>query len=750
MFEFERLTLDNFALYSNLSLDLSTGPGGSGPSDVVLIRGHNEHGKTTLFRGLMWTVFGYEALDQAEQLGAREAMRLQGLKGKQEHRGELFFRSDATKYRIMRVATTVENDPVPRETVRVHKYNPTDPTNPWKDDPSGERTLAAFYFPPNLAPYLFLNADKVSTIVGDATSSARKTDEVTHAIDDMLGITIVKKSIERVKAQRHAIEREILAKVGSDKVKDGLEAEVARLSAAVTEQESSYDKAGERIEALSRQLEVTKSELTALEEGDAATAVYARRNDAERERSRRAAVYHDAMKKLREDFSSPSLYLPFFTKQLAQVEARLSELRVEGIIPQAELPLLTKLLNVVTNPKQLCVCGETSIAPGTEAYETLQRLVDRSRDFEEGANRLDKIRADLVELLKSHVAQDRAWPASFGVRVGDVQTARGELEAAQSEFDDADQAVKEYERQAKREQLQLLRAEVEGIQGQLVTAKAQQSVAGAKLDGGFDTLGHSHGKGLRSELLGAQRKLRSYFDTVKDAQHLTQAVKAADRVVEVLEGTVRSIQHDQVAAVSERMNALFLTITNNGALVIGDEPGNLPVTSRVGIREVPARAGHFELYAETSSGVSKPLAILNGASRQALTVSFMVALLENSNAPIPLVTDSLFHPLSGSVKFRLAQHLLVPQVQKITFFTHDDVQSPEIRHLLMQHAARTYTLSNSAKPRDLANAPTPEASVVMICNCGPSQFCETCELAATDGTNPTHGLVENPSPKRVL
>jgi DNA sulfur modification protein DndD len=749
MFEFERLSLDNFALYNNLRLDLSAGSGGAGPSDLVLIRGHNEHGKTTLFRGLMWTVFGKEALNQAEQLGAREAMRLQGARGRQEHRGELFFKSDATRYRITRVAVTVEEDSSVREAVRVHKYSPTDPEDPWKDDPSVERTLASFYFPPNLAPYLFLNADKVTTIVGDA-SSARKTDEVTHAIDDMLGITIVKKSIERVKVQRHTIEREISAKVGDDNVKDGHEAEVTRLTAAVKELEAAYERAGEQVAALSSQVAERKAELAVLEEGDSETAVYARRKDAEHERARKAGVYQDAMKKLREDFSSPSLYLPFFTKQLAQAEARLSELRVEGIIPQAELPLLTKLLNPITNPGQLCVCGQTSIAPDTEAYRTLQRLVERSRDFEEGANRLDKIRADLSDLLKSHVSQDRTWASGFGVRVTDVRAAQDELEVAQSEFDDADEAVKEYERQAKRERLQMLRAEVEDIQEQLGRAKTQQNVAEAKLDGGFDSLGHFHGKGMRSELLGAQRKLRNYLDTVKDAQHLNQAVKAADRVVEVLEATVRRIQEDQVAAVSARMNTLFLTITNNGALVIGDDPGTLPVTSKVGIRQVPGRPGHFELHAETASGVSKPLAVLNGASRQALTVAFMVALLENSNAPIPLVTDSLFHPLSGSVKFRLAQHLLVPQVQKITFFTHDDVQNQEIRHLLMQHAARTYTLSNSAKPRDLANAPAPDGSVVMICTCGPGQFCETCELAATDGHSPTQGLERNPTPKRVL
>jgi len=456
------------------------------------------------------------------------------------------------------------------------------------------------------------------------------------------------------------------------------------------------------------------------------------------------------MKALRADFSSHSLYIPFFMSQLAKAEERLSKLRVDGIIPQAELPLLKKLLNPATNKEQLCICGETHIGRGTAAHQRLAELVEASQEFEEGANRLDKIREDLVDLLKTHASQDRAWAANFKERVQDVKTAKDELGIAQSNLDDAEREVDEYEAKATQEQLRLLREEVKDIQEQLTTARNHQSVADAKLDGGRDCFDVDHGKGLRSETSGAQRKLESYYDTVKDAQHLAQAVKTASKVVDALQDTIRSIQKDQVAAVSDRMNYLFLTITNNGADVATDESGNTSVTSKVGIREVPSREGHFELYAETASGDSKPLAVLNGASRQALTVSFMVALLENSDAPIPLVTDSLFHPLSGNVKFRLAKHLLAPKVQKITFFTHDDVQREPLRNLLMQHAAHTYTVSNSEKANDLANPPEPKGSIAMVCTCHPDEFCDTCELAMIDEESPTESLTKNPSPKRVL
>lgn len=750
MFEFESLTLTNFALYDGLILDLSPAPGASGPGDSVLIRGHNEHGKTTLFRGLMWTVFGAEALDRSEQLSARDAMRLHGKQGKQEHIGQLVFRSESTRYRITRTATTWEEDGTGvQERVRVHRYTPTDPASPWKDDPSAERSLAEFYFPPDLAPYLFLNADKVSSIVGEV-SATHQTDEVTRAINDMLGISAVKEAIRRVKAQRRVIQHDLSARIGKDNEKDRLESAASALEAAVAEQEDALEKAGERVETLTRQLQTREAELKVLEDEDDATAVYTRRDDAKHERDQKAGAYRDAMRELRSDFSSPALYLPFFTPKLDAVRGRLFQLRVEGVIPQAELPLLTKLLNQATNPEQKCVCGETDVSPGTPAHARIKQLVEASRVFEEGANRLDKVREDLIELLKTHVAHEKGWAASFAVRVNAVEAAKKGLEEAQSALDDAEHEVRKYERQAKQEEITMLRADVQGIRGQLENAEMQQRNARAKLDGGLDALDQDHGKGLRSELDGARRRLERYYDTIRDAQHLAQAVKAADVVVGVLEATVRSIQQEQVATVSEQMNYLFLSITNNGSLLAEDDGGNTPVTSRVGIREVPSREGHFELYAETAGGGSKPLAVLNGASRQALTVSFMVALLENSDAPIPLVTDSLFHPLSGSVKFRLAKHLLATKVQKITFFTHDDVQSPQIRNLLLEHAARTYTVSNSAKRHDLANPPSPNGAVAMVCTCGPDQYCDACELAVIDGHSPTTELKKNPVAKRVL
>lgn len=749
MFEFLTLRLENFALYSDLELDLSPLNTTDASRDSVLIRGHNEHGKTTLFRGLLWTVFGGEGLEKAEHLPARDVLRLQGGQGKQDHLGQLVFRSESNTYRITRTAVSDDANDRINEQVRVHKQSATDEEDPWKDEPAVQKSLAELYFPPDLAPYLFLNADKVKSIVGEGSASGQ-IKEVTQAINDMLGITAVEKAAERVKAQKGRIRKELSQRVGPDAEKEGLERAVDELEDQVEREETASRKSAETLEQLNGQLQARDAELRDLEEQDEGTAVYARKHKAQQEKEAAATAYRDAMKKLREDFAAPELFTPFFTSQLQGVHKKLSKLHVEGVIPRAELPLLTKLLDSSTNEDELCICGETHIGEGTKARQHLTKLVADSQAFEEGANRLDKIRSDVNELVKNHLSHQQEWASRFAQHVQLVDQTRETFSQAQSRLQDAESEVEDYEKTAVGDKKKLLREEVKDIRDQISNARATWSIAQAKLDGGEDELGRDHGPGLRAQLAGAQRKLRSYYDRRRDAQHLAQAEKAADKVREALEITIRSIQQDQVAAVSDSMNTLFLTITNNGADVATDELGHTSVTSRVGIREVPARPGRFELFAETATGDSKPLHILNGASRQALTVSFMVALLEHSDAPIPVVADSLFHPLSGSVKLRLAKHLLATKVQKIVTLTHDDVQRSQMQKLLMQHAARTYTVTNLAKRQDLANSPDQRGSVAAICTCGPEQYCDVCELAIVDGESPTESLQKNSQGKRVL
>lgn len=744
MFDFQRLMLENVQLYDGLDLDLSP----TGGKNTVLIRGHSEHGKTALFRALTWVVFGEDGLNQIEPGLALQAVRDLDSDGEQTHTGTLEFGNGSARFRIRRTAVSTANHV--RETQAVfERFDPAAAEKPWQVDPKLGEDLQDFYFPPALAAYLFINADRVEQIVdkGKAKGSATA-EQVTAAINAMLGIDAVDKAAERVRERRKVLETRYTELVGPQGAAAQLVAEVQRLQDAKDAQDGEVGRLQEEIAERESTLAQQQAELHELEDNADDTAIYHAKGEADHAVQSASEVVRDLAGEIRNTFASRDLLMPMFTKQLGFVHEKLDVLWEEGIIPQAELPLIKKLLDPKTNHDQNCLCEVTDISEGAPARATLQKKVDRSQSFEEDAHRLDKFREDLrAALADFHVADN--WWASFASLQGRLRTARGQLDDAVAVARHAQEAVDRYESDGSKKRIRTLRKTVHDGHVELDRARQRLGTAQYKLDGGVDeNTGVDHGDGLKTELRRAIRKLSDHRDNQIDARPTHMAINATETISQVLSEVIERIHANQVPEVSAQLNDIFLDITNNGVLTAqndeGDDAGQSGASGSVGIRRT-ARTDHFELYAETGKGNPKPISVLNGASRRALTVAFVVALLKHSGAPIPMVSDSLFNTVNGDVKRKLANHLLSPAVQKIVFFFHDDVANPKVRAALTSQAARTYTVSNSRKPRELENAPTPKGNaVVMVCTCGPDAQCPTCELA-----HPSYTLPSGPE-QRVL
>jgi DNA sulfur modification protein DndD len=191
------------------------------------------------------------------------------------------------------------------------------------------------------------------------------------------------------------------------------------------------------------------------------------------------------------------------------------------------------------------------------------------------------------------------------------------------------------------------------------------------------------------------------------------------------------VERDQVADVSKSMTNLFSTI-------IGQTEEGL--ISEVGLRTTGPASNlpEYELFARYQNE-DKPLKLINGASRRALSVAFVLALAEQTGSLVPLVTDSLLHSTSGEVRKRLVDFLATGKRigQPIMFGTRADFQSPEVRTVLEQYAGATYTLTAQSHVgadvvridpnRDYSNQ-------VSICNCSPRQYCAICERTGDAAT----------------
>jgi DNA sulfur modification protein DndD len=236
---------------------------------------------------------------------------------------------------------------------------------------------------------------------------------------------------------------------------------------------------------------------------------------------------------------------------------------------------------------------------------------------------------------------------------------------------------------------------------------------------------------MQSELERLETERRSLHETIRAAagrsaqvRVLQASARAAEAVSSVLKAAYERIERDQVDDVSANMTKLF------GEMVGQTDEG---LVSSVGLRALGAASSmpEYELYARFQDS-DKPLKLINGASRRALSVAFVLALAEQTGSRVPLVTDSLLHSTSGEVRRRLVDFLASGERvgQPIMFGTRADFQAPEVRAVLAANAGATYTLTaQSHVGVDVVRADPArqESKQVSVCRCAPDEYCAVCE-----------------------
>ncbi len=117
---------------------------------------------------------------------------------------------------------------------------------------------------------------------------------------------------------------------------------------------------------------------------------------------------------------------------------------------------------------------------------------------------------------------------------------------------------------------------------------------------------------------------------------------------------------------------------------------------------------------------------LNGASRRALTLAFILALAEVSGVKAPNVIDTPLGMMSGIVKQSVLRTAVNHTVQLVLFLTRDEISG--CQDIIDQYAGTVYTLTNSAHyPKQLINNPDGSYSKMIRCDCNHRQYCNVCE-----------------------
>ena len=211
----------------------------------------------------------------------------------------------------------------------------------------------------------------------------------------------------------------------------------------------------------------------------------------------------------------------------------------------------------------------------------------------------------------------------------------------------------------------------------------------------------------------------------------------------MVRGVLEDLQNDYLTRVSERMNALFLEMVGADPAEMSSDGGS----RRSQVFNSAEITRRYEIVVNSGEGRTlRPESELNGASKRALTFSFIWALTEVSKVTAPRLIDTPLGMMSGAVKKRVIELITAPsgdvtdiEKQVVLFLTRDEIRGTE--DVIDQRAGRVYTLTNSDHyPVDLENAPDVDDPRIFRCECNHRQSCHVCARKNDD----LYDLTERP------
>jgi len=193
-------------------------------------------------------------------------------------------------------------------------------------------------------------------------------------------------------------------------------------------------------------------------------------------------------------------------------------------------------------------------------------------------------------------------------------------------------------------------------------------------------------------------------------------LEVANDLQNILTKSLETMKTKELEQVSQSMNAMFLEM-------IGADGSQRAIITRATITP-EFRILTFGQYDHPLD----PSQDLNGASRRALTIAFILALTQVSGVEAPNVIDTPLGMMSGYVKTSVLQIASRQSSQLILFLTHDEIKGCE--DILDKFAGKIYTFTNPAHyPKILINDPDVDVndSRVLLCECDHRHHCKICE-----------------------
>ena len=686
-----RAHVENFRLLKELEIAFATDK----DRNLTVVRAANESGKTTLLTALQWGLFGDEALpDRGRNFRLSPIDVSSGQKVLVtvcvEVDYEVTTSTSNNRYRLVRVVTeTVQGGLWDRGDTKINLFQLTRSGATPQNNPEAH---VRPHLPNELREVFFTDGDRALSFIEG--TKGQQMQRVEAAIRSLLGLTVVEEALGHVRKVSTDLNQKVRKEAGSRKELQAVSERLVTLECELPKLEEQVRKAKEtRLNLEELEEEADRKLSDALRRGNRKELEEQRqgairgRESAERDA---ADAARDHAQLFRSELLGKHLLVGHFTK----AKSILDVLHKQGKIPNQTIPVLEDRLK-----QPVCICGETLDANDTAGQRRrthIEGLIDESLSSDAIQEKVTALYYGAQDLLSP--TGERTWSDEYS----EIFQRRQRAATRRREYGETEAAIDAKIAVLPDVDIQQLYASRDRYRSQYEEARSKEIRVNAQLEA------------IQRDIKHAEAERKKLLQHDEKGMKIGAELEVAHDLQQVLESALETMKTRELGRVSERMNALFLDM-------IGADPSQRSIITDAAIT-TDFRIVVFGRYDHPLD----PSLDLNGASRRALTIAFILALTQVSEVEAPNVIDTPLGMMSGYVKQAVLQLASRQSSQLMLFLTHSEIAGCE--DILDRRAGRVYTLTNPVHyPKILVNDPQVEDTGVLLCNCTHRGYCQICE-----------------------
>ena len=549
--------------------------------------------------------------------------------------------------------------------------------------------------PPELREVFFTDGDRALSFIEADVALSTKRDRVQRAIRSLLGLGVIDDAIKHVRKSAAEVNKKAKHVGGGSELNtivtrlEAMETDREQFDADLEDAKQQFGVFDEKVDEIDRKIGAV------LQNGDKEKLrkdIDHAKGDIRQLDSQLAAANkeHSAL------FRSQSIATDLVAPVIRRAFEKLEELHDQGKIPNTTIPVLQDRLSA-----EICICGET-LEPddqdGAKRRAHIQKLIDDSQRADE----IQEIITDLYYSAKPLQSEADAGPSVWLEKYKKVVEWRDGIQALRDKAGRKFRAL----------ELQLDSLPDTDIQGLRETRRLYKDQRDRYL---------SKQSALETRLAGLQRDRKDLEDhskrllrEQKKGARVLAELEVTQDVMNVLQSAYDRITNAELQKVGKLMNSVFLEM-------IGADPDQGAIIRRAEINQ------EFDIIVYgPNDRTLNPDRDLNGASRRALTLAFILALTKVSEVEAPNVIDTPLGMTSGFVKRSILRTAARESAQLILFLTHDEIAGCE--DIIDEVAGIVFTLTNPAHfPKMLLNDPGIVERKVLRCACDHRIECRLCQ-----------------------